>query len=666
MSYRGRSRNNYNKRGSYSYRGDYNNKYSQHDNRSGSPSYNNRDKESGESYNDRQYSNDRYEPRGRGGGKFRGRRPNGRFSARRGSRGRGGSYRGRGGRGDFNQNNHIDPDGDIDMEGGTSTGKARPAPYARPSRDNRPPRGNPRFHQNNRNGPNWSLVTIVQGAMLDREWLIEAIQKEIMVQIKPVQYFHDGENSQFCIEDAEVAQNIRDCNRKITGPDGNKLLILKTYCSPPITDDQLVILRDALSKRYNTDTLHLDASDLYSDKTLRENRIDMKLKFSKAMYILINIIGEHISGLLSLDLSNNRMDNLSYLKNLVVVTPRLKCLKLERNELRHSKELDNIREWDLTELNIDGNPLCQHFESQSDYISAIRDKFPNLQVLDGKKLPPPVKFDLEKVTKLVPAIPNHIPPAVTEIIKQFVKQYFALYDTNRENLSQAYDENCMFSLTIPSNPRGAPLTRYLDYTRNLRRLKNAKLRLSYLRKSRSEICETLKKLPKTEHDISGFCVDVPLVSPTMIKFIIRGVFKEKHSGKDNSCMRAFTRAFLCLTDGARLSIINEEIHIRNTTIVEYKSAFAKPPVTPSPSPVPEQTIASPAQSTSSSVPTVAPVVVGSPSKLDMVAAFCKESGMNAGFSEQCLNENGWDYMKAGQAFLSLKNEGKIPAEAFVR
>lgn len=252
-----------------------------------------------------------------------------------------------------------------------------------------------------------------------------------------------------------------------------------------------------------------------------------------------------------------------------------------------------------------------------------------------------------------------MPDSVTQIIKEFVKQYFSIYDTNRDSLVQAYHKSCMFSLCIPTVPRGPPLSVYYPHSRNFVTVKSPTHRSSLLQTSQDGVCAILRKLPKTEHDLNGFSVDVPLVSPTLLKFVIRGVFREKGDGKYKENMRAFTRAFLCLTDGTRLSIINEELFIRNTTRGEFKSAFLKPPVTPSPSPVPEA-VSSPA--TSSVNPAA---VIASPSKIDLVSAFCKESGMNASFSEQCLAENNWDYTKAGQTFLALKEQGRIPPEAFL-
>lgn len=56
-------------------------------------------------------------------------------------------------------------------------------------------------------------------------------------------------------------------------------------------------------------------------------------------------------------------------------------------------------------------------------------------------------------------------------------------------------------------------------------------KISTLKSSQLTVCALLKKLPDTEHDLPGFNVDVPFVSPTLVKFIIRGVFRQKSNSQ---------------------------------------------------------------------------------------------------------------------------------------
>lgn len=48
----------------------------------------------------------------------------------------------------------------------------------------------------------------------------------------------------------------------------------------------------------------------------------------------------------------------------------------------------------------------------------------------------------------------------------------------------------------------------------------------------------------------------------------------------------------------------------------------------------------------------------------MIERFCKDSGMKPEWSKMCLEQAAGNYEQAGQTFMSLKAEGKIPADYF--
>ncbi|XP_029344670.1 nuclear RNA export factor 1-like [Acyrthosiphon pisum] len=52
-----------------------------------------------------------------------------------------------------------------------------------------------------------------------------------------------------------------------------------------------------------------------------------------------------------------------------------------------------------------------------------------------------------------------------------------------------------------------------------------------------------------------------------------------------------------------------------------------------------------------------------PDKLTMIKSFSNESGMNNEWAEKCLEENGWDYVKAASCFLDMRSN--IPTVAFI-
>ncbi|KAK2549420.1 Nuclear RNA export factor 1 [Acropora cervicornis] len=55
-----------------------------------------------------------------------------------------------------------------------------------------------------------------------------------------------------------------------------------------------------------------------------------------------------------------------------------------------------------------------------------------------------------------------------------------------------------------------------------------------------------------------------------------------------------------------------------------------------------------------------------PQQQEMLLKFSQQSTMNLEWSFKCLKENNWDYGKAAHAFTSLKSNGSIPPQAFIK
>ncbi|XP_042201185.1 pyruvate carboxylase, mitochondrial [Callorhinchus milii] len=170
------------------------------------------------------------------------------------------------------------------------------------------------------------------------------------------------------------------------------------------------------------------------------------------------------------------------------------------------------------------------------------------------------------------------------------------------------------------------------------------LRSKLLKHTRLNVVAFLNDLPKTQHDIASFVLDVSTQTHTLLCFSVYGVFKEV-DGKSRDSVRAFSRVFVAVpAENAGLCIVNDQLFIRNATTEEIRKAFATPAPTPSSSPVP--TLAAPQQ--------------------EMLQAFSLQSGMNIEWSQKCLQDNDWDFNQAAQVFTTLKAEGKIPEVAFMR
>ncbi|GAB5584767.1 nuclear RNA export factor 2-like [Prionailurus iriomotensis] len=233
------------------------------------------------------------------------------------------------------------------------------------------------------------------------------------------------------------------------------------------------------------------------------------------------------------------------------------------------------------------------------------------------------------------------------LILQFLQQYYLIYDSeDRQGLLCAYHYKACFSLTIPFNPKDpAPssLCMYFKESRNMKKIKDPYLRVQLLKHTKHDIVCSLSTLPKTQHDISSFVVDMWFHTEMMLCFSVNGVFKEVE-GRSQGSVRAFTRTFIATpTNNSSLCIVNDELFVRDASPNETQSMSSIPV----------------SSSTSSSV------FILSKEQQEMVQAFSTQSWDETRVvSEWCLQDNEWNYTRAGQVFTMLKNEGKIPEDAF--
>ncbi|ELV13908.1 Nuclear RNA export factor 2, partial [Tupaia chinensis] len=340
---------------------------------------------------------------------------------------------------------------------------------------------------------------------------------------------------------------------------------------------------------------------------------------------------------------DNKLYQLDGLSDITEKAPRVKILNLSKNELKSVRELDKVKGLKLQELWLEGNPLCRTFPDRSAYVSAIRDCFPKLLCLDGQELLIPVITDMETTELFKPCMESYKGSEMLKnLVLQFLQQYFLIYDSgDRQGLLDAYHDEACFSLTIPFNPEN-PGPSLCEYFNGSRKHKNPYLQRQLLKHTKCDIVNTLNMLPKTQHDLSSFLVDMWFHTEMMVCFSVNGVFKEVE-GNYQGCIHAFTRTFTStLASNSRLYIMNDELIVRNASSKETQSAYSIPVPTPC----------------SSYVPAL------SQEQQEMVQTFSTQSGMNLEWSQKCLQDNEWDYTRAGQVFTMFQTESKIPEEAF--
>ncbi|XP_015745893.1 nuclear RNA export factor 1 isoform X2 [Python bivittatus] len=500
----------------------------------------------------------------------------------------------------------------------------------------------------------WFRITIPYGRKYDKSWLINAVREVCSVPFNPVEFHCVNNRVVFYVEDASVANALKQVSRKITAPDGYKVAILINTCNPPTTiqrelkPEEIEQLKQCMSKRYNGSQQALDLKNIHTDPDLIAQNIDIVLNRRTCMIAVLQIIQENIPELLSLDLSDNKLYRLDDMTELHQKAPRLKILNLSCNQLKTEYELDKLKGLKLDELWLDSNPMCDNFRDRSTYISTIRERFPKLLRLDGHELPPPISFDVETPTTLPPCKGSYFASeGLKMLIVQFLQQYYAIYDSgDRQGLLDAYHEGACCSLSIPfsvNHPYRNSLAEYFKNSRNVKRLKDPTMRFRLLKHTKLNVVAFLSELPKTQHDVNSFVVDVCAQTNSLLCFTLSGIFKEVDS-RCRDVVRAFTRVFIAVPVGhSGLSIVNDQLFIRKANNTEIRKAFIMPAPTPSSSPVPTLTA----------------------EQQEMLQNFSLQSGMNLEWSQKCLLDNDWNYAKAAHAYTQLKAEQKIPEVAFL-
>jgi len=255
--------------------------------------------------------------------------------------------------------------------------------------------------------------------------------------------------------------------------------------------------------------------------------------------------------------------------------------------------------------------------------------------LDGKQLEKLITFEDDESTSRastainLPQCPKMVVnEQVGDFIGRFLEQYFKAYDSdNREQLGPAYHENAMMSMQASFAGRFTDDIISNDYkpeSRNLnmdfiRENPNRRDRLLY--QKRTQIIGFLDKLPKTQHDISSFTLDIPFATERLVTFSVTGAFRERNEKLAPYPIRQFSRMFTGVPQGEGLCIVNENLFI---------------------------TMASKEQT----------------DKSNALFILQQKTGMNLEYTKQCLEATGWNLDQAENAFVTKKNENLIPPEAF--
>jgi len=431
------------------------------------------------------------------------------------------------------------------------------------------------------------------------------------------------------------------------------------------------ILTQTLQSLYDVDKNELDLSNLRANTKLVEHGMQLDLKKTDQFSLLVKILftfdalGQVCR---SINLSNNCLRNLQPLQPLVAKLKLIETLTLRSNEFRRWEDLDAIKEWNLKNLDLTECPLDRLKLSRLTRMKLqkeVRQRFKAIERFNGKSFGASIGIgggdDSSKSTVGLPerldsALPlnKDLEAKLIPFIMEFVKEF----DGDRTKLIGMYSDDAVFTMSVGW---GSDLQDYRKHQRNMINYKsnqggynhggqNDKYRSPHpnsIKKSKLQIIALFADLPATEHDLQNSTfLDVTFEMAEIIGFTLSGTLKEKNSDK----VRQFSRHLLCRFDGNTFQIQHDQLYIRQATDQEKSQHGTKPALGAQPT----QSAGVPSSQSSSSIP-ITP---------EMIERFCKDSGMKPEWSKMCLEQAAGNYEQAGQTFMSLKAEGKIPADYF--
>lgn len=144
----------------------------------------------------------------------------------------------------------------------------------------------------------------------------------------------------FHIQGTEIAETLRSLSKRIDTPQGFKLtLIVNSSPAPqtPLTEQNMLQMREAMSRRYNMEMKALDLSSFKDDPILQQLGLYMPLSRKIMLDHAIKVINENIPDLVYLSLQDNNLRNLESLKPLAEYCGALKGLDLAKNKVKMTK-----------------------------------------------------------------------------------------------------------------------------------------------------------------------------------------------------------------------------------------------------------------------------------------------------------------------------------------
>ncbi|CAD1476164.1 unnamed protein product [Heterotrigona itama] len=424
-------------------------------------------------------------------------------------------------------------------------------------------------------------IIIPGGHKYKKDYIINNLNNYVAPEtIVPIKYRKRGNEANFFVDDKKVAVTLLDC--EIITNRGKQLTVRVTTSAFPrcIIDDEFEErVKQAMVKRYVPVIKMIDMSKFHRDPDLISDYF-CALSCPPVLDTVFNVLSEHMSDLKAINLNGNILDIDLTLRMIKSKLLELKILHIGDNSLKDIEELNAIKNLNLEELILTGNPICNKYQSQNDYIKDVQKQCPELLRLDGMNLSKPILCDAVDEGNNMPASERMFAANVQaqQFASKFLEQYFLIFDSDaRVSLLTAYAKDACFSMTVfdshnPRNPN--KLNGYVTDDRNLCRIYSTDKRQKLLKQGRLPIIAYFSEMPRTSHYLNTLTMDISLITEAMILVTVTGLFIELDNTEQS--IRYFNRTFTIISQGNGCCIKNEQLHITQPTETQLKQLNNQP------------------------------------------------------------------------------------------
>uniref|UniRef100_A0A1I8A8L5 Nuclear RNA export factor 1 n=1 Tax=Steinernema glaseri TaxID=37863 RepID=A0A1I8A8L5_9BILA len=534
------------------------------------------------------------------------------------------------------------------------------------------------------------LIKFMRAGRIAPDSIYKAVSQR-MVNFRPYLIGPDKrQNLVLYVTDEETAEALQGFSKRLCDPANSnfRITIIKNKTYAPwnkIPAQNVEIIKRALQRRFNEANLSLDLTDFSKDELFTSSNLIVSLARNDVMIAVADIIDEHYGSIKALSLKNNGIKKLDYVANLIYRAPKVRMLDLSNNHIEHQSDLKKLKGWNVETLFMENCPIATQFTTSYAYVNAVHEVFPTVTCLDGvavtraiditeRRAAPRRKEEREPLVRELPPLRgSFLPNSVEQTLTKFAMEYFSFYDgengkKTRQKLFDAYDEDATFTYVQENMYDGERRPKYPDpvaceyYRKNSHNVlyedKWTRYREKIVRQGRMAIAAELSQMPLTTHIKDSFVLDVFSIA-NFVGFNIQGLFRDgTEAFKEDGRMNYFSRTFIVLPrEEGKIVVVNDQLTvsaISDSTRTRYKNLLTK-------------VIVSEQATEPAPVPSVPQAHAGydrnDPNiQEQMVAEFCRQSGLKPEWSRKCLEEFEWNYEAAGNRFLELKDQ--IPAEAF--